>query len=173
MNGNHENSSQRRCWDWMVVSGTCHYAKDRSAFKTYHEVGKTVGHTMFPEQTIFVAGIGTVELNVRSSNEDGTPDRLLVLENVFHIPSAICNGFSFVVYQNTNGGNAHLGPDQFQGFDNDGMPLWCGQPFRRLQKLVLVGNPQGETYLPEGGHFSLSIYLSEVDLRTVLAAASQ
>jgi len=78
-NARQENPPQRRrCWDWMIVSGDCHYARDRSAFKTYRHVGKTIrGNAMISNQNIFVAGIGTVELRVRTSNEEGSPERLI------------------------------------------------------------------------------------------------
>jgi hypothetical protein len=166
-----ENQPQRRCLDWMIVSGTCHFAKDRSAFQTYRGVGTSVRNFIIKDQTIFVAGVGTVELRVRSSKEEGSPDRVLVMENVLHIPSAICNGFNWAVYRAINGGHVNL-ELEFNGCDSDGRPLWCGQPYVGLQKLVLAGNPQGESYLKEGGHYCLSIYVSNDDLRAIQAAAA-
>lgn len=171
MNGKQETPPQRRCWDWMIVCGDCHYARDRSAFKTYRHVGKTVtGNGLIPNQNIFVAGIGTVELRVSTDNEEGSPDGVLVLENVLHLPSAICNGFNCVKYHNIIGGSSRLGRDT-KGFDGDGRIIWRGQPFIGLQKLVLAGNPRGDSSLreSEGVMHSLSVYISNEDLRTVMA----
>jgi len=164
-NGEQENPPDCRCWDWMIVSGTCHYARDRVAFTTYRPVRKVVGNT-------FVAGTGTVELRVRTSNEEGSPDGVLVLENVLHIPRAICNGFNWAAYQRITGGSARLGLES-QGFDRDGRPIWCGQPFVGLEKLVLAGNPQGDSNLWEGGHYSLSMYISNEELELVRATACE
>jgi hypothetical protein len=165
-------SQQDRCWDWMIVSGTSHYARDRSAFKTYRHVGKAVKNTIAPELDLFVAGIGTVELGVRTGDEEGSPDGVLVLENVLHVPNAICNGFSWVVYDGMHGGFTHIGLET-RGFDRDGRPLWCGQPFVGLRKLVLAGNPQGVSNLRDGGHFMLSIYVTNDDLGIIQAAACE
>jgi hypothetical protein len=157
----------------MIVCGDCHYARDRSAFKTYRHVGKTVlGNGMLTNQNIFVAGIGTVELRVHTGNEEGSTDGVLVLENVLHIPSAICNGFNFVEYQRINGGSARIGRDT-KGFDRDGRTIWYGQSFVGLQKLVLAGNPQGDSSLSDGGSYSLSIYISHEDLELVRATACE
>ena len=49
--------NRRRCWDWMVVSGETHYAKNRSSFKTYKEVSGTAQSVRAR-----VIGIGSVEL---------------------------------------------------------------------------------------------------------------
>jgi Pol polyprotein len=169
-NERQENPPQRRrCWDWMIVSGDCHYARDRSAFKTYRHVGKTIqGNAMILNQNIFVAGIGTVELRVRTGNEEGSPDGMLVLENVLHIPRALCNGFNWLEHQRMTAGGIRIGLET-KGIDRDGRPSWCSQPFVGFSKLALAGNPQGDSYLHEGGHYSLSIYISDEDLGFVLA----
>jgi hypothetical protein len=153
-----ENPPRRRCWDWMIVSGTSHYAKNRSSFKEYSRVGQTVSNFVIGGET-YVAGIGTVELNVRTSPKKGSPSRSLVLENVLHIPNAVCNGFSITKYHTTHGGTTSLGP-VFQGTDEQGSALWYGQSFRGLQKLALAGNPQGESYLDDGPKV-LSLYIDE------------
>jgi hypothetical protein len=152
---------KRRCWDWMIVSGTCHYAKDRSSFKTYRPLGKTIKGKVFGSH-VYVAGIGAVELNLRSSSKKGSPDRVLVLESVLHIPSAICNGFHWMKYQRENGGSVYT-EDNWKGSDDVGRPLWYGKPFCGLHKLALAGNPQGESYLKEDGEYVLSMYISMED----------
>jgi hypothetical protein len=87
-----ETPPRRRCWDWIIVSGNCHYAKNRSSFKVYRRVGRMIRDATGAET--YIAGVGTVELNVRASSKKGSPTRSLVLENVLHVPDAVCNGFS-------------------------------------------------------------------------------
>ncbi|PYI37002.1 hypothetical protein BP00DRAFT_386094 [Aspergillus indologenus CBS 114.80] len=162
-----ENPPRRRCWDWMVVSGTNHYAKNRASFKSYRPVNRMVPNGPFQGGELYIAGIGTVELNVRASPERGSPTRTLVLDNVLHIPVAICNGFCPMLYHQTCGGRSILGAP-FQGTDEHGAALWFGQPFCGLQKLALAGNPQGESYLNEDDINVLSLYIDEEDLENVL-----
>lgn len=101
--------------------------------------------------------MGTVELQVRrspGSNDTGP----LVLENVLHIPGAICNGLNAV---GGLGHNVTFG-DIAQGFDrSDGRPLWYGKTYCGLWRLALAGNPQGVSLLGDDGVYSLSIYLSD------------
>ncbi|RWR00118.1 hypothetical protein C8Q69DRAFT_441164 [Paecilomyces variotii] len=56
-----ENPPRRRCWDWMLVMGSCHYARNRSSFKEYRRVGRKVTTAVIPGD-VYVAGVGTVEL---------------------------------------------------------------------------------------------------------------
>jgi hypothetical protein len=53
--------------------------------------------------------------------------------------------------------------------------LWYGEPFVRLWRLALAGNPQRERVLKEikeeGGRFSLSVYLTEEE-RDIIGAPS-
>ncbi|KAK9327891.1 hypothetical protein V1520DRAFT_347548 [Lipomyces starkeyi] len=141
------NASQSRCWDWMIVSGDCHYARDRSCFKVYRPVSGTAGGAR-------VVGIGTVELPVKSS-PTGSGTHVLVLENVLHIPDAICNGFNAA----STGGGVRWSRDGVQGFDSDSQPLWYAVMFAGLAKLVIEGNSQGYSVLEEK-HLMLSIYLT-------------
>jgi hypothetical protein len=161
-----ENPPRRRCWDWMIVSGNCHYAKNRSSFQVYRRVGQTV-HNCTGGDT-YIAGVGTVELYVRASPKRRSPTRKLVLDNVLHIPSALCNGFSINTYHFTHGGTTRCSPF-FQGTDRQGSALWYGQPFRGLEKLVLAGNPQGESYLDDGPKL-LSMTLGKTELDEILSA---
>ncbi|KAA8649626.1 hypothetical protein EYZ11_002658 [Aspergillus tanneri] len=163
-----ENPPRRRCWDWMIVSGTCHYAKNRSSFKEYRRVGQKVPNGLFKDgPETYIAGVGTVELNVRTNPKKGSRTRTLVLENVLHVPDAICNGFCFAKYHATHGGMASL-DSVWKGTDKQGSPLWYGQPFRGLEKLVLAGNPQGESYLDDGPKF-LSMYVDKTKLENILS----
>ena len=148
------NPGRRRCWDWMIVSGSCHYAKNRSSFTEYRRISGTA-------QGATVLGIGTVKLQVRRSPTN-SDTHTLTLENVLHIPSAICNGFS--------SGLNIVGTERWslgltQSYDENERPIWYALDFCGLRRIVLDGNPQGESEIQEqyrkGGAFSLSIYLSK------------
>lgn len=87
---NSEEIPSTRCFDWMVVGGSTSYARDRETFTTYRP---------FKNIVIIgggcVVGIGTVHLAVVCThNESSTYN--LVLENVCHIPDALCNGKLFL-----------------------------------------------------------------------------
>ncbi|KAB8068244.1 hypothetical protein BDV29DRAFT_184889 [Aspergillus leporis] len=166
--GKLENRPHRRCWDWMIVSGHCHYARNRSSFVTYRRVGRHISDSMMGGSKTFVAGVGTVELKVRPSKKQGLPTRTLVLDNVLHIPSAISNGFCWAIYHFAHGGEMACSREGFSATDGQNHPLWCGQPFCGLQKLVLAGNPQGESYLEDGKAYALSMYIDEEELEKVL-----
>ncbi|KAL2814091.1 hypothetical protein BDW59DRAFT_178067 [Aspergillus cavernicola] len=146
----------------MVVSGACHYAKDRPSFITYRPVCKDIkDDSPFSPTRIFVAGIGTVELSVRSSPEKNAPTRTLVLDQVLHIPSALSNGFNMTGYHYHYGGAAGV----LQAKDADGHPFWHAEEFCGLGKLVLAGNPQGLSYSKEGKYYALSSYISPEDIK--------
>jgi hypothetical protein len=157
---------RRRCWDWMITTGNCHYAKNRSSFKEYRRVGKSIQNGVIEGMTTFVAGVGTVELKVQTTHEEGSPIRTLVLEAVLHIPDAKCNGFSVAVYHTVHGGSTRLGLEP-SGTDEEYKPLWCGEQFKGLAKLVLEGNPQGESYLGDGIKM-LSMYIGDKDLEEIV-----
>lgn len=157
-----EQPQYRRCYDWIVVSGDCHYAKNHASFKTYRPI---IGGTAQGAQ---VAGIGTVELEVKRSPE-GQETNMLVLEDVLHIPTAKCNGFRSRALQGTESWGAGV----VQGFDGTStQPTWYATEFCGLRRLVLAGNPQGESELEEGGHYSLSLYLSREE-RTYLFSEAE
>lgn len=157
---------RRRCWDWMITTGNCHYAKNRSSFKEYRRVGKSVPNGIIEGITTFIAGCGTVELKVQTSREEGSSVRTLVLEDVVHIPEAKCNGFSVAVYHTLHGGSTRLGREP-SGRDEEYRPLWCSEEFKGLNKLVLAGNPQGESYLGDGVKM-LSMYIRDEDLEEIV-----
>jgi len=148
------NPPRRRCYDWMIVSGHCHYAKNRSSFTKYRRIQATA-------QGMRVIGIGTVRLQVlRSPGSWGA--HTLVLEDVLHIPDAICNGFRSQLL----GGVESWSSDGVQGFDNStDQPSWYGVKFCKLYKLALAGNPHGESVLEERNgnddELWLSVYLTE------------
>ncbi|CZR56447.1 uncharacterized protein PAC_06335 [Phialocephala subalpina] len=150
-----------RCFDWMNTSGSCHYAKNRSSFSTYRPVEVTIGANNTP-----ILGVGTVELEVKkspSSNETGR----IVLYNVVHMPSAICNGFSPMTQAGEGlGTGASFGGTRVEGTEG-GMTVWYTERFCGLDRLVLAGNPQGESHMTPGSHYSLSLYLSADEKRAL------
>lgn len=56
--GKLDNPSPRRCWDWMIASGNCHYARNRSSFVTYRRVERHVSNYGVGGSMTFVAGVG-------------------------------------------------------------------------------------------------------------------
>lgn len=161
-----EGPPPRRCWDWMITTGNCHYAKNRSSFKEYRRVGKRVPSGIIEGISTFVAGVGTIELKVQTTRERGSPVRTLVLRDVLHIPEANCNGFSVAVYHTLHGGSTSLGREP-SGTDSEYQPLWCSEGFKGLNKLVLAGNPQGESYLGDGIKM-LSMHIGCEDLEEII-----
>lgn len=161
-----------RCYDWMLVSGNCHYTRDRYSFKTYRHIGEIVRTLKIfgGRRDTFVAGVGTIQLEVCSSGDDGTRKRALVLENVLHLPHALCHGFNFKLYHDSTGGEATVGEDECHGTDKKGKPLWHGLPFLGFRKLALVGIPEGSSYDPLNGPFysGFDLELRDRDLRRLL-----
>ncbi|KAL4998334.1 hypothetical protein BDV10DRAFT_185374 [Aspergillus recurvatus] len=151
------------CYDWIINSGTTHYARDRYVFTTYRPVNRLVDNPGRPK--IFVAGIGTVELRVKipGSTRILPRSRTLVLDNVLHLPHAVCNGFSARVYHKIHGGD--MGKDG--GADAEGLPLWCSEKFGDVSRLVLETNMQssglGVSFLCPGVQYGIDFNL-RIDL---------
>jgi hypothetical protein len=144
---------RRRCWDWIIVGGDYHYAKNRSSFKEYHRIKAKVGLTR-------VIGIGKIELLVE--RKDGTP-YTLVLEDVLHTPSAICNGFNPSLI---DGQQMWSATDTVEGTDGSGHSLWHARNFFGLPRLVIVNNPEGDSHIEKAKvkrklPFSLSLVVNE------------
>ncbi|KKK27113.1 hypothetical protein ARAM_006495 [Aspergillus rambellii] len=148
--------SQRICYDWMVVSGNCHYARDAASFSTYRPAHATLQHNVFnPQDELQVAGIGTVHVTVTRGRNDPTA-HVLVLEGVLHIPEAVCNGFNPLLVGSSMSCHQAL----WEGADATGQPMWYGLPFAGGTRLVLAGNPRGDSELIEGRYYTLSLYVS-------------
>jgi hypothetical protein len=144
---------RRRCWDWIVVGGDYHYAKNRSSFKEYRRIKAKIGLTR-------VIGIGTVELHVE--RKDSTT-YALVLEDVLHTPGAICNGF---VPSLTSCQQTWSAIDAVEGIDENGQSLWKTRGFFGLPKLVIVNSPEGESGIEKAKAkrkipFSLSLCVNQ------------
>ena len=117
-----------------------------------------------------MSGVGTVELKVCTSSDEGSPNGVLVLENVLHIPGAICHGFNSRRYHDRNGGEVTDCEGNWRGSCKNGKPLWESLPFFGFQKLALAGNPQGDSYFELNGMFfpGLDLEISDKELKSIL-----
>ncbi|KAL5339359.1 hypothetical protein BJX70DRAFT_397810 [Aspergillus crustosus] len=98
-NPNPSSNPQRKTHTWLLThTGTHHFAKNRSSFKSYHRAPTKIGASK-------ILGIGTVELTVRAGPQEceNRPNRL-VLEDVLHIPGARCNGLCLGRWREGNPG---------------------------------------------------------------------
>ncbi|EAW08926.1 uncharacterized protein ACLA_098680 [Aspergillus clavatus NRRL 1] len=156
----------RLCYDWMIVSGNCHYARDRGAFRTYRPVAQLIKNNIFnPQQELAVAGVGTVELQVcRTSKDGGRSVHTIVLEDVLHIPEAVCNGFNPLLY----GSSMSCTMEVWEGADRYGEPVWFAVPFAGGTRLVLAGEPRGESELIQGMYYTLSLSITPQERREIL-----
>ncbi|GFF29544.1 hypothetical protein IFM46972_02656 [Aspergillus udagawae] len=147
-----------RCWDWIVVGGNCHYAKNRSTFTSYRRAPGKIGRSR-------VLGIGTVELQVQRGPRDPRSNKL-VLEDVWHMPDARCNGLSVPKYTETNrplsvkSEGAHVEAKS----DRDGEAVWFGDSYCGCPRVVLTGDPRGDSYLRDGQMHMLSVAASPEEL---------
>ena len=149
--------AHRRCWDWMLVGGTSHYAKNRSSFSTYCRAPCQIGTTR-------VLGVGTVKLEtVRSPQDQRT--HILELDNVLHIPEALCNGISINPEFMVEHGLQISFRESLVYKEDTKEPFFYGRKYCGLPRIVLAGDPHGETYLEEGTAYSLSIYAGDDQLQ--------
>ncbi|PTU20600.1 hypothetical protein P175DRAFT_0438057 [Aspergillus ochraceoroseus IBT 24754] len=154
-----------RCWDWMITpSGNCHYAKNRASFASYRRAPGRVGSQR-------VLGVGSVELKVRRAPDDARPN-VLALQGVLHLPDASCNGLSLPRYRGANGLVGITGEERGRGgflqarSEVDGERLWYGDEYCGWSRVVLWGDPRGETYLgqePEGSMLGVVASAEELD----------
>lgn len=156
-----------RCWDWIVVGGNCHYAKNRSTFTSYRRSPGKIGRSR-------VLGIGTVKLQVQRGPHDPRPNKL-VLDDVWHMPDARCNGLSVSKYTETNqplsveSKGAHVEAKS----DRDGEALWFGHPYCGCSGVVLTGDPKGDSYLHDGQMHTLSVIASPEELNKLRSRVRQ
>ncbi|KAE8147862.1 hypothetical protein BDV25DRAFT_142340 [Aspergillus avenaceus] len=151
-------NTYNRCWDWIVTGGNCHYAKNRATFRSYRRAPGKIGGSR-------VLGVGSVELRVRRGSEDERTNTL-VLNDVLHMPNARCNGLSLPKYQDANplSGVDDEG-EHFQAKSEDGSePLWYTEEFRGLSRVVLAGQPQGESVLKDSENCTPSVTASDEEL---------
>ena len=141
---------RRPCHDWIFsTASNVHIAIDKSNFKTYTPL-KSYVYTMSDQRQVPVKGIGIVEINLRCtprSNESHT----VVLEDVLHVPSWICNIFSDIYffarpleYSWTSQGI------QFMEKKEGGLKAWgYTTDFFGLEKLSLAGASNGRSPMTE------------------------
>ncbi|KAH8431659.1 uncharacterized protein LDX57_009315 [Aspergillus melleus] len=146
----------RLCHDWMVVSGNCHYARDAEHFTTYRPVSVSLKNNRFnPHEELHVAGVGTVQLTTCRSANDPTP-RVIRLDEVLHIPDAVCNGFNPLLV----GSSMSCHATHWEGADRQGEPLWFGLPYAGGTRVALAGDLRGESELIGGREYTLSLHVS-------------
>ncbi|GMG11614.1 hypothetical protein F9C07_2252 [Aspergillus flavus] len=153
-----QSSTYNRCWDWIVTGGNCHYAKNRATFRSYRRAPGKVGGSR-------VLGVGSVELRVRRRSGDGEINTL-VLDNVLHMPNARCNGLSLPKYRETHPltGVDDEG-DHIEARSDDGSePEWYAEGYHGLSRVVLAGEPQGESHLSDDEHYMLSVMASNEEM---------
>lgn len=152
------NQPPRRCRDWIILTCGAQYAKNRSSFKTYQRIDKVK-----LKSGTEVVGRGSVELEVLRS-PDSSESHTLVLENVLHIPDALCNGVT--IPKGTH--DTSFSPIM-RGFDEEGRPYWYGDEFRNFSRLALAGNHEGDSPLEDEeahpGPFYLSLRLDEDEIK--------
>ncbi|KAL3472280.1 hypothetical protein BJX99DRAFT_9106 [Aspergillus californicus] len=157
--------SAQICHDWMIVSGNCHYARDKASFTTYTPLNTVIKSNVFsPHDETHVAGVGTVHIPVRRGPNDASV-HTLVLDGVLHIPEAICNGFNPLLVGSSM--SCHL--EYWEGADRQGTPMWFGLPFAGFGRLVLAGGC-GESDLIEGRDYTLSLYISPEERATIMGS---
>ncbi|KAL5333316.1 hypothetical protein BJX70DRAFT_71558 [Aspergillus crustosus] len=154
------------CRDWMIVSGNCHYARDSASFTTYTPSTTTIKNNIFNLfDEMHVSGVGSVQLTVPATPGDPTIFSTLVLEDVLHIPEAVCNGFNPLLV----GSSMSCHPGYWEGKDRMGRAMWFGLPLAGLGRLVLKpGEGEGVSELIEGRQYTLSLYISPEEKGVIL-----
>lgn len=129
---------EQRCYDWIVQTKGVHYSRNKAWFSTYSPVNIQL------ENGLWCQGVGLVHLDVRIQQSPGGEGgfRTVVLNDVLHLPKAVCNGFSLAVSSNYVACEAGLKDS------NRGSVLLL-DALRGLNKLSLLGSPNGESPLAE------------------------
>jgi hypothetical protein len=100
-------------------------------------------------------GIGTVSLTVKCRQGDDERISTSVLENIYHTPDMLSIRSLLMATQSGEGGYV-------KGTDGNG-ELWYEEDFVGLMRLVIAGDPEGESVLEgeaeKGGGGSLSVYM--------------
>ena len=81
---------KKPCYDWIFsTASNAHVAIDRSSFKEYVSFKSHI-LAVANQHHVPVKGVGTVELKVRRQ-PGGKESHKVLLENVLHVPSWLCN----------------------------------------------------------------------------------
>jgi hypothetical protein len=162
---------RERCYDWIIVSGPYHYAINRSSFK--QDTYKRFKKPFLLRNGEMVLGQGSVELGVQSSPRSGSKASKIILEEVLHLPTAKCNGFSQERKLGL-GSSTVFGVDGVRGY-LDGEELWGTENYCGLWKLLLSGKRCGSTHLEtvaEEDFEALSLRLDEGDINDISKASN-
>lgn len=138
---------QKPCYDWIFSSSSnAHVAVDRSSFKTYTPFRSYV-LAVADQRQVTVKGISTVELRIR--RQAGSKDaHKVVLENVLHVPSWICNILSDVHFKPARDFEhswSECGVSFQQCRDGNWKSWGYTENFRGLDKIVLAKHNQGRS----------------------------
>lgn len=153
----------------MVTSGNTHYAKDLTSFTSYTPISATISHNVFsPTDELQVTGVGAVALEVQRSPRS-LDTHVITLQDVLHIPDALCNGFNPLLY----GSSMSCHTDLWEGRDAKGTPLWYSLPFAGASRLALAQRRCGGSELVDGNSYSLSLYITPQEKTSVLSLAAE
>ncbi|KAL4780901.1 hypothetical protein BJX76DRAFT_360422 [Aspergillus varians] len=175
---NPKNPSSTKSHDWILVPGNMHYAKNRSTFRTYRRAPGKIGKNR-------VLGVGSVELKVRRGpGPDEDRPNTLVLDDVLHLPNAVCNGLCVGKYQERNPGDgievcggegcrcrvrrgSEGDNENERDREGEGEALWYGEEYKGRSRVVLWGDRPG------GSGVEDAPYRNPADLAGVDASAEE
>lgn len=156
-----------RCYDWLPQKQGVHFARNRSSFSDYTSVNVKLDNGMW------VQGIGSTHLDIMKGPDDSHGVDSIVLQDVLHLPNAICNGISMAMFDK---GTVSYSPI-FGCRDQKGVMVWRLDEYCGLHKLALLGDPQGESPLQDTARRrtvdirqSLSLVLSDADVERIREA---
>lgn len=188
-----------RCYDWLVLPKGVHFARNKSWFNDAEYTGINVSVTGAAGQSLWVQGIGTVKLDIRTSvaaathTADattalalGNPRPMepgfvtLTLRNVLHVPKAFCNAMSMPMIHEALAMTTNLSGDAAADIGAN----WMTTPFMGLTKLCLLGDAVGESPLRDmldddddastsANLLDLSLCLSDADVQRINAVVSR
>ncbi|GIK06165.1 hypothetical protein Aspvir_001809 [Aspergillus viridinutans] len=98
--------------------------------------------------------------------DGGASSHVIVLEDVLHIPEAVCNGFNPLLY----GSSMSCNMEYWEGADRRGEPVWFAVPYAGGTRLVLAGEPRGESELIQGRYYTLSLSITPQERREIFEA---
>ena len=138
---------KKPCYDWIFsTASNVHVAIDRSSFKEYVSFKSHI-LAVADQHHVPVKGVGTVELKVRRQ-PGGKESHKVVLQNVLHVPSWLCNIISDTCFTPAKDYD-HTWTDFGISFEKkeDGrwQPWGYTENFRGLDKLVLSRKLEGRS----------------------------
>lgn len=173
------------CWDWILTPGNTHYARDLTNFTSYRPLNPPVRISNSPPTSatstvgadadsdeLTVVGIGSVCLPVErgsflSSDSGNGTTGVLVLNDVLHIPEALCNGFNPVVY---GGWMRSEGGVVVGGSEGEGTGEWFARAFAGSFRVEMAGGRKGGSEVVDGGEYRFGVWVSEAEKRAMLEA---